>query len=557
MINLDRRRDRWDALLQAEPSLAATPSSPSSPLSPSIIRLSAVDGKTLRLTPPLYKLFQHNTFHWKKGVIGCNLSHMMAWSAIQKQEQKQEQKQKQETPYHLVLEDDVRFQPDWQARWAAARPHIPADADLLYLGGVLPPNQPALPLALAPVNTHWARIQPNTFFTPTPAPVFHFCAYSYVLTPTGATKLMNHLRHSTQKYYTVSDHMLGSPLIGLTTYVMTPLITHCFQEDDPAYRSSQFNQLQRTDTFDSDLWNNTDAFTPPASLTTVYDLSSEASPSHLYEHAWLEDMFHTMIDLQPLPPPSEPMDPSAWCLVQRPRVAEWRSVLKARPTSSFRLLHLSDEFGSDPTDELYALPNVKAIVRTYPLSSPSSLPDPSLPIPPIHILPLGYHHKAPKEKSSAPFSQRTLTWSFHGTEWYDRRAQLTPLLAPSFQPYDLRLQPDWAHPTATTESDYLHALTQSRFCPILRGNHPETFRFYEALEGNTLPVTTITDRVFIETVEKELALSELYPWTQPEEAMRMLLATPEEGDRIQRILQTRWEEWKERIRGMLRVVRSS
>lgn len=532
VINLDRRRDRWERLLDAHPILHHAQ------------RISAVDGKTLTLTPALYRLFEHNHFDWKKGVIGCNLSHLRVWSMIQKSPQ----------PYHLVLEDDVRFASDAFDTWRAAQPHIPADAEILYLGGVLPPNRPALPTVLESVNAHWSRIRPNTLFTPQSTPSFHFCAYSYVLTPKGATKLLEHMIHSKERYYTISDHMLASPLVGLQRYILTPLVARCFQDDDPAYQQAQFDQLQRTDTFDSDLWSNTDRFDPspfnaPSPLkepkgpeqpeqseqpeqpeiteTTLYHFGP---PPHLYECAWLESLFDTRLTYKPYTPD---LPPDSWVLLQRPHIQHAHHALASR-TTPVRLLHLSDEFEQDNLTT-YELPHVRTVVRTYPRKTP--VPEK------VITLPLGWHHRPLR---GSPFSQRPLRWSFHGTDWMDRSQILEPFKY--HQPYDLRLQPDWDHPTRSTPTEYLDALQRSRFAPILRGQNYETFRFYEALEAKTLPVTTMTENVFIETVERELALSELYPWTQPDKAMTL---SPEEGDRIQHIVEDRWTAWKERLRDML------
>jgi GR25 family glycosyltransferase involved in LPS biosynthesis len=548
VINLDRRKDRWDNLLQAEPYLATKAT-----------RISAVDGKALTLTQPLYELFQHNHFEWKKGVIGCNLSHLMAWRKVHTAPVT-------DNPYTLILEDDVRFSSDWRDRWEQARPHIPADADLLYLGGVLPPNQPVLPHALEAINTHWARIKPNTFFSPVPAPHFHFCAYSYVLTPSGAKKLVDHMIHSKEKYYTISDHMLGSPVVGLIKYVMTPLIAHCFQESDVAYQTSQFNELQRTDTFDSDLWNNTDRFYPERDLPSSCPLSPLAStsltsspsltiytfgePSDIYEHGWLQDLFQTSIVFTPRPI-LEDAPEDAWYLVQRPHGPQWSEWFHALEEKglSYRILHLSDEFGTDPITD-YTRPHCRTVVRNYPRPD---LPD----VPHLHVIPLGYHRKPLSEATCGKplseatcesFSTRPLLWSFHGTDWFGRKEELAPL--ESLKPNECRLQPSWNHPTGSTKSEYLQSLMKRKFCPVLRGNNVETFRFYEALESGTLPVTTITDRVFLDRVEKELGLSTLYPWTEPERAMK---DEKQDYDKIQKEVSQRWVQWKGRLQAEMAI----
>lgn len=84
----------------------------------------------------------------------------------------------------------------------------------------------------------------------------------------------------------------------------------------------------------------------------------------------------------------------------------------------------------------------------------------------------------------------------------------------------------------------------SKFCPILRGQNPETFRLYEALESGTLPVTTISDTDYLKWIEDNLGLSSLYDWTHPTALLNSNHAT--EHTRV--LVSERWNAWKERIK---------
>lgn len=162
---------------------------------------------------------------------------------------------------YLILEDDVRFDDRWLVKWALAASHVPTDADVIYLGGVLPPNKPALPSITEPVNPYFARVAKNSVFGGgAPRRYFHFCNYSYILTKRGAEKLIALVKD--RGIFTSGDHMIvnhGDELLNI--YFTTPLLATCFQEDDPVYIKSEFNNFNRVDNFDSDLWNNTDCFT--------------------------------------------------------------------------------------------------------------------------------------------------------------------------------------------------------------------------------------------------------------------------------------------------------
>lgn len=211
----------------------------------------ATDGRALTMTPQLAYLFRDNDFKWKKAVMGCAISHMGLWERLAKD---------QIATSYLICEDDARLRPDWREWWTAAAPHIPTDADVVYLGGVLPPNKAAFPSVIEPVNAHFARVAKNDLFGGTARRYFHFCNYAYVLTRSGAQKLCRLIME--RGIFTSGDHMIVNHGDGLLNiYFTRPMIADCYQEDDPVYQRSDFNNFARLDAFDSDLWNNNDHFT--------------------------------------------------------------------------------------------------------------------------------------------------------------------------------------------------------------------------------------------------------------------------------------------------------
>lgn len=522
LINLDTRPDRLEKLMVAEPYLRNI-----------VTRVPGVNGKTLKMNRFIYNLFSQNQFQWKKSVIGCNLSHITTWSKIVN------------TPgeYFMVLEDDVRFTPEWLKAWEKCAPHIPGDADILYLGGVLPPNKPALPNCSEAVNEHWAKIRPNTYFSPVPAPIFHFCAYSYILTKAGARKIMDYMTNSNTKYYTISDHMLGSPEVGLKKYFTTPLLSYCFQEEDPAYLNSQFNELHRQDTFDSDIWNNTECFSEgelaPFSSgggNILYYLGGKDAPQ-LYEDTWLRDMIMDF-ELKELPDDLNLVDNCAWYLVQRPHVGQWNSIFDALSARGkyFKVLHVSDEFSEAGRDDIrfYTNSNCLAVVRNYWRRDVPNLEH-------IITIPLGYHHKGGNTRS---FVDRRLVWSFHGNSWYNRKEDLGHL--ESMLPNACHFVDEWNAPNMTRATKYLGDLEKSKFCPIPRGNNVETFRLYEALEAGTIPIYVRQpgDALFWEQLHKHLEMVELDSWTSAVKFMRRLLDNADETEKYRMKLYGGWTKWK-------------
>ncbi len=66
-------------------------------------RFAAVDGHELALLPEIRHLFRGNDFQYRRGVIGCALSHLALWNEVAAGD----------APAMLVLEDDVTLCPDF------------------------------------------------------------------------------------------------------------------------------------------------------------------------------------------------------------------------------------------------------------------------------------------------------------------------------------------------------------------------------------------------------------------------------------------------------------
>jgi GR25 family glycosyltransferase involved in LPS biosynthesis len=519
VVNLDTRKDRWEKLCMDEPFISSISE-----------RVPAINGKNIVMTPYIKTLFKNNTFGWKKSVMGCALSHIQIWTKILSLPGK----------YFLILEDDVRFLPQELSNWNNYAENIPADSELLYIGGVLPPNKIALPAALEPVNEFWSKIKPNNFFTPgKELPIFHFCTYSYIISKSGAHKLLNSLLHSENKMNLPVDHFLGRQSLSLKTFVSNNLITKCFQDDDPQYQTAQFNNSSNAGQFDSDICNSTECFTEEEfsdNSITLYHIGSDFT--ELYEDKWIKDIFGNYC-LKSIMNIENFDKPNCWFFVQRPHLNSWNEFFKylCLKNIDFKVIHLSDEANIDPID-FYSYSNCKVVIRNYVRPEIKEMKN-------VLVIPLGYHHKSENNKS---FSDRKLVWSFHGNDWFDRAKYLEQLQ--SFLPHSCHLIQGWNHSTMTNENKYINTLSDSKFCPIMRGNNFETFRLYESLEAGVIPIYIRSegDTEFWNFVSSKIKLVNLDSINKVTELINILLNNPQAAEKYRLELNQQWYLWKEEIK---------
>jgi len=195
------------------------------------------------------------------------------------------------------MEDDVRFHKDWDRIWADAVSYIPADADVIYLGGILPPNKQAFNSACELVNPYFARIKPNEVFSPgNPRRYFHSCNYAYVLLAKGAKKIQSIIQE--KGIFTSGDHMIVNHMDMLNIYFLHPLVAGCFQDADPTYQQSQFNNFDRVDMFDSDLWNNNEHFSPEEVATTQPTVTVEPISMAVLQDQYTKNIPSPLVSLK-------------------------------------------------------------------------------------------------------------------------------------------------------------------------------------------------------------------------------------------------------------------
>ena len=242
VINLERRRDRLERFKRDNLGLTE------------LHVLKAYDGKRIRLSPKIARLFSPNTFNWNKATIGCSLSHLEIWNRLSKEPD--------ENACYLILEDDTRLSPDWRetVERTFANGQVPDDYDVIYLGGVLPKFENNFIQCKEIVSGNIFRVAPNKFWfwQEIPDRYFHFGAYAYFLSRKGAIKLLEIIMLN-QGITLQADFLLACPA-QLKRYFFDPFLAYCYQDIEVGFKKSYSDESHTEGILDSDIWKVSDCF---------------------------------------------------------------------------------------------------------------------------------------------------------------------------------------------------------------------------------------------------------------------------------------------------------
>jgi len=408
-------------------------------------------------------------------------------------------------------------------------------------------------------------------------------------------------------YWTSADHILCNPVSVLKSYILNPMVAGCYQDDDPKYANSQFNDFSRVDGFDSDLWNNNErwsaeelkgmedgeldikkaledarnpavAATPapaPASPPVSVSPPVSASPvmtavpcnksmtqlpkrfvclsqqnlkiGELYESEWLLNLFGnpSTFSIEHVRPEGPPPTDSPIVIMQRPYVQTVTDMLAKWDSfgAKFSILHLSDEHGTDSLDA-YDLEHCEKVLRTY---IRPNLPEK------VTLIPLGFHwtlHEGSKNMLTItprlPF--RSLTWSFFGTGWSERAKVLRPLDDIPGK-HECKMFDTWNDANALSKNDYIMRLLDTVFVPCPDGVNPETFRFYEALECGCLPllVKTEANALWVDWVCENLQILPLASWEDARDLVTHLMKEKNMLEAYRNKVLQGWIHWRKTL----------
>lgn len=116
VINMDRRADRWAKFNEVNASRIGTKLK--------YLRKPAVDGKALKSTPQLQRIFDGNDYNMRRGMVGCAMTHLKIYTELVKSQY----------DFLCVLEDDVELTPNFSEKFIKVITQAPKEWDIIYLG---------------------------------------------------------------------------------------------------------------------------------------------------------------------------------------------------------------------------------------------------------------------------------------------------------------------------------------------------------------------------------------------------------------------------------------
>ncbi len=274
--------------------------------------------------------------------------------------------------------------------------------------------------------------------------------------------------------------------------------------------------------------------------------ANENTSKHILEYDWLNEIFGRKIEIKKMPETSADLKSGEqiWVLASRADLHIWQNIFKSfsAENRNFKVIHCSDEFGKDDIS-WYTLPNCKAIVRNYYRPECESM---------THVvqIPLGYSART----DISDLQEKKYTWSFEGTAWFNRPEKLAILDA--VKPNFIKLYPKWNDSTTSSREDYFNKIKESIFVPIIRGNHFETFRLYEAIEAQSIPliVREQGDDVFWNWLKTHLPLLEIKSYDHATKTMNFLLKNKEHLEKYRNEVYQAYMKWKTDCKNKVRAL---
>lgn len=171
--------------------------------------VEAIDGKTIKPSQSIYNMFKHNEFGFRKGVIGCALSHMTLFMKLLYDN---------ENEYYIIFEDDVEFVDDFKNKLELCCKHFEkTEMDFLLLG--------AFTLQYPNVNTNELKIASRHL-------IYNDGLHGYMISKNGAKKILEFVQKNGLRLAIDSagilNHIFNNKIQSVNEYLVSQKGTNIY-----------------------------------------------------------------------------------------------------------------------------------------------------------------------------------------------------------------------------------------------------------------------------------------------------------------------------------------
>lgn len=195
VINMKNRTDRLDKvteLLRKEKLLFE--------------RVEAVDGKNIKMTPEILHIFKDNDFHYKRGVIGCALSHYYLWRRLMDSSD----------DYYVILEDDVNFTEGFKDKLIELIDHI-SQYELIFAGYHMTSDNKKN-------NPSYFSVDSSLVIKPINTDIYIGGTHCYIISKNAASELVKYVEDNGIKHGI--DYMMCKVQNNVKVYESMPFIAY-------------------------------------------------------------------------------------------------------------------------------------------------------------------------------------------------------------------------------------------------------------------------------------------------------------------------------------------
>jgi GR25 family glycosyltransferase involved in LPS biosynthesis len=220
-LNLERRQDRKDYMIELFKNKEIN----------DYQFYKAIDGQQLKLSYFIYNLFRNNDFNYRKGFIGCALSHYYIWKELIDSEY----------DFFIVYEDDINFTDNYKQKLDKVLKSVDfTECDYLLLGYHMFKNK------REQYKDIYDVIKEDTEVYKLNRELYIGSAFSYIITKTGASKILKYIDENGIKHGI--DYVIGI-IPNLNIYETQPQL--CFSEWVDKLSSNVDSDIQKNfDIFD-------------------------------------------------------------------------------------------------------------------------------------------------------------------------------------------------------------------------------------------------------------------------------------------------------------------